>query len=81
MIRNDIEAADAWHENMHPELEHEDEPEECSVATHEALKADGRWNSMATVGVMPTYDEPGQPQHLVLKDCPYCHSTLAKEAP
>lgn len=73
MIRNDVEAADAFKDAMHPDLE------PCSIAAHEVMKLDGSLLSLKPVGRMPTYDEPGQPQTLVLYNCPNCDSTLAVE--
>lgn len=45
---------------------------------HEALKHSEGWTSLPLVGLQPTYDEPDQPQHLELRNCTTCHSTLCK---
>lgn len=45
---------------------------------HEQLKLDeSAWSALPFVGLQPTYDEPGQPTHLELKNCA-CGSTLCK---
>lgn len=45
---------------------------------HEAIKLDeARWSALVYVGIQPTYDEPGKPTHLELRNCT-CGSTLCK---
>lgn len=49
----------------------------CPV-DHEAAKTDpDRWAALALVGTQPTYDEPGQPDALELRNCA-CGTTLAR---
>lgn len=51
-------------------------PVTCS-ASHAALKADpALFATLEQIGTMPTYDEPGQPQTIVMANCS-CGSTLA----
>lgn len=46
---------------------------------HAALKADPvAFAALEQRGPMPTYDEPGQPQTVLLANCTVCHSTIAR---
>ena len=45
---------------------------------HEALKTSPLWGALQFVGMQPTYDDPGQPTHLEMRNCS-CGSTLCKE--
>lgn len=47
---------------------------ESIVAYHEALKLNGQWNSLPSIGVQ---DFGGTV--LDLRNCPACHSTLARK--
>jgi hypothetical protein len=45
---------------------------------HEELKHDEpRWSALPFVGLQQTYDRPGKPTHLELRNCA-CGSTLCK---
>jgi len=46
---------------------------------HAALKADPvAFAALEQLGSMPTYDEPGQPQTVLLANCRVCHSTISR---
>lgn len=64
--RQDAHAYDQWCDRIHG----------CN---HEALKQDdAAWDSLPLLGMQRTYDEPGEPTHLEMKNCPACDSTLCK---
>jgi hypothetical protein len=49
----------------------------CSQESHDLLLLSPQWSSLEPAGIQPTYDEPGQPQFLELRNCS-CGSTLAR---
>lgn len=49
---------------------------ECSNASHDVLKRNSAaWSRLELRGYQRTYDEPGQPTHLEMRNC-FCGSTL-----
>lgn len=49
---------------------------ECTQASHDALKRNpAAWSRLVLIGHQRTYDEPGQPTHLEMRNCT-CGSTL-----
>lgn len=58
-------------------ISYEPRPPCCSV-DHEAIKSTPDWSALKLIGRMPSYDEPGKPDLLELRNCGECHTTLAK---
>lgn len=52
-------------------------PIACTIEKHEAMTKSPDFDRLPYVGEMPTYDEPGYPTHLEMRNCA-CGSTLCK---
>lgn len=48
----------------------------CTADMHERLKSPSKWQLQKYVGLQPTYDEPGKPTHLEMRNTLCCGTTL-----
>lgn len=48
----------------------------CDAESHERLKSSSQWPLQTYVGLQPTYDEPGKPTHLEMRNALCCQTTL-----